>query len=215
MDILSYILGRKSAGGGSGGGGGIDIGDYIDIDTTGMNIVFEQKNIVMTGSDAINTGVKLFSAENIGRDFKIVLRDLQPVFADLGVNESSFISNKDPLSPWQGFVGRTEKPQILVTNNGNIKVLSGCHLDAMVIERKSGVFNVSVFAYALAAQTLTFTETPQTNKSETLWGVSANKNMDVVTDVDCLIGGERTEDYSGYCRFCKGTIGSCVIALGD
>lgn len=215
MDILSYILGRKSAGGGSGGGGGIDIGDYIDIDTTGMNIVFEQKNIVMTGSDAINTGVKLLSAENIGRDFKIVLRDLQPVFADLGVNESSFISNKDPLSPWQGFVGRTEKPQILVTNNGNIKVLSGCHLDAMVIERKSGVFNVSVFAYELAAQTLTFTETPQTNKSETWWGVSANKNMDVVTDVDCLIGGEWTEDYSGYRRFCKGTIGSCVIALGD
>ena len=215
MDILSYILGRKSAGGGSGGGGGIDIGDYIDIDTTGMNIVFEQKNIVMTGSDAINTGVKLFSAENIGRDFKIVLRDLQPVFANLGVNESSFISDKDPLSPWQGLVGRTENSPIIVNNNGNIKVLSGCHLEAMVIERKSGVFNVSVFACGLAAQTLTFTGTSQTNKSETWWGVSVNKNMDVVTDVDCLIGGEWTEDYSGYRRFCKGTIGSCVIALGD
>ena len=38
------------------------------------NLIFEAKNIILTGSNYIDTGFQAFSSENINRDFKITIR---------------------------------------------------------------------------------------------------------------------------------------------
>lgn len=83
------------------------------------NIAYEAWNLVFDGTNYIDTGIKLFSAENVNRDFEIILN----ISYD-GIATGTFMNAMLEKSPYPGMVART--PSNLTTLEimvGNVAIL--------------------------------------------------------------------------------------------
>ena len=114
--------------------------EMLGIDS-GNKIIYQASNLVFTGSNYIDTGVYLFSASNISRDFRITVLGLTPNnSAGSGSNLRAIIGSMLEIGPYPGFLVRAYNSAGAST--GVIDVMNGVSND-LVIERKNGVFTVS------------------------------------------------------------------------
>lgn len=190
--------------------GGIDISDYLDTDISGMDVVYQNSNIVLDGHSVIHTGIKLFSSENINKDFKIIITDL---YSDISlaprVDNNSIFCSKSAVSPYPGFTCRPRKDYAVVgSNNGNIVTVDKTLYPGLIVSRKNGV--ILADAIPLFPAHLSFAGT---KTSLDYLALSASGNLATVTDTPFVLGGELEEDNITGRRFCGGTIGSITIAI--
>lgn len=66
------------------------------------NLIFEARNIVLTGSNFVDTGFNAFSAENINKDFKITIRMSEMIWVN---GSATIIGNK-----YEGSIGGKSYP---------------------------------------------------------------------------------------------------------
>lgn len=187
-------------------GGGIDVGDYIDVDTTGMNIVYHATNLEFDGTNYIDTGVQLFSATNNSKDFKIVIYDL---YADLSLgtgsnSEKTIISSKREVSPYPGFAVRISTHPV---GSSSVTILDKTTYPAVVIERNNGVFSAS----ALSPFTLTNNGGNQNAIPYCMsnWDASSAQH-----DTHLTLGAALNSSNQPF-RYVGGSIGEITVALSD
>ena len=111
------------------------------LESSDKSVLYEAYNLVFTGSNYIDTGIKLFSEENIGRDFEL--------YADLvtgaGDTSSSVITCKKEGGATCGFVVRNDqKPASWA---GNVMLYTNA-ATTITIRRVSGVYTLEGRVYA-------------------------------------------------------------------
>lgn len=152
----------------------------------GRNIAYQGYNLVFDGTNYINTGVALFSADNIGKDFRLT--------ANLSCNRSLGSGNAEirciigcmrEVSPYPGFVVR--RPSNTNVGSGVIGLRYDNTNYDLVIQRVNGVISVT--------------------------GAWVNKVKTTITtkfDTPVTLGCEFDANNSPY-RYMGGTINSIVI----
>jgi len=115
-------------------------GDIL-VTATAVLPAYEASNLTFDGTNYINTGVSLFSSENINRDFRITVDGITPNTSQGTGNatERCIIGSMLETSPYPGFVVRAGianpgRGVISLTNNASSN---------LVIERISGVITVT------------------------------------------------------------------------
>ena len=189
---------------GYGGGGGIDIGDYIDIDTTGMTTVYEAFNGSYTGNNYTDTGVKLFSADNISKDFKIICLGayLNNSQGTDDKNSRTSIGGMLEVSPYPGIVLRPDPTQ--TTNSGAIRMPNQTAIPGFVIKRINGTISAEVlapFSRSTSGQTYALR-------------MGSMSNATTTHDTPITLGCELDGNGSPY-RYCGFTFDSIKIVIGS
>lgn len=116
-------------------------GDIVITATATAVPAYEASNLTFDGTNYINTGVSLFSSENINRDFRITVDGITPNTSQGtgGVAERCIIGSMSETSPYPGFVVRAG---ILNPGRGVISLTNNASSN-LVIERISGVITVT------------------------------------------------------------------------
>lgn len=103
------------------------------------NVAYEAYNLSFDGTDStvIDTGVYLFTAENINRDFEFIAEGI----VGTSINNSTIICAKHNGNAY-GFLVRTT-PSSATTYKGTIFVQSTPNIAKVIIRRENGVITVS------------------------------------------------------------------------
>lgn len=194
---LSEAVGTLVAGYGQ--GGGIDWDSYIDSDISGMTVVYEAENLEFTGSNYIDTGIKLFGTENYDYDFKIICHD----FMQTSVGDTTLLSTLEEKNPYPGFCTRT-LPNGGANYTGVICLVTGIEYSRFVIMRKNGIVTASIATILQAS--VTGASTPPTYLRSGNFIISVNE---VPLTLGCELNGSGNPF-----RYGKGTIGKIIVAVG-
>lgn len=199
---------------GTSSGSEIDPSEYIDMDISGMNVVYSGQNLEFTGASGsyIDTGVALFSEENINKDFKLIIRGLFSN-ADIGTDAKGVrcvLAAMYEVSPYPGFVLRSGANTF---NAGSMGIREKTEYIALVISRTNGV----ITAEGLVAEPMFFKITGNNNSQNRNYmflAVGSVANITTVHNTTLTLGCEKNAQGKPY-RYCHSRMESIVIALGD
>lgn len=186
--------------------------DYVDADLTGMTILYEGTDLVFDGTNAtaIDTGVALFSAENINKDFRIIFKNLY-IDNSKGVGntgERCLVGAMYEVSPYPGFVIRvstnTGAGVVGLVNKTTCPILTVSRIDGKMIFSAAGLLNGSVIAPTSNNQTV----------GGTLARVGNMSNCTTTHDTTVTLGCEKNAS-GGLYRYCSGSIEHIIIAMED
>lgn len=169
-------------------------------DLTGLTTLFSQENIQFDGTAAncINTGVYLMSSANIGKDFKIICKNIR--FLQGTQNTDVTLSLKYNVGPdYPGIMVNCAYGGTLSSNSTTIKVGTGAYFDRFIIGRTNGEYycHVSITAaYHISSISIPDFNAPLENSQPLILGGIRNSLNQIVS---C----------------CKSSIGSIVVAMAE
>lgn len=169
----------------------------LDLDVSGMNVIYEGHNLEFNGStDYVQVDYALFSEENINKDFKIILNNVyqdNTVGTGSNQNERCLMGAMYEVQPWPGLVLR-------VTSNaggGVIGIANQYTYPYVTIYRTDGVISVSGLHLG------------------TYWiKLGSTANCTTTHDTPITFGCELNSSGTPY-RFTKGAIGKAIIAVSE
>ena len=173
--------------------------------------MYEAEDLEFKNSSYLDTGVKVFSEENINKDFKIIFRDLY-IDQATSSTEATFFANKLEVSPYPGFVMR---PNGASTNNtGRITVQGKVNYPCVLVQRISGVISVgAVWEVDNPSAFLTNNSKAQNASNQVVYlGIGNQTPCSQTHDTTITLGCAKDAN-GNYFRFCSGSIGSFIVAM--
>ena len=205
----AYVNGVKVVGKNQ-GGGKVDPSDYLDLDITGYDIVYQAEDLEFKDSSYLDTGVMVFSEENINKDFKIIFRDMY-IDRVTSTSDNTFFSNKLEVSPYPGFAMRPNGASASAT--GRISVQGKVNYPCILIQRMSGVISVgAVWEVPVSSAMLTNNSKAQNAPNPVFFGIGNQTPCSRVHDTTITLGCAKDSN-GNYYRFCSGSIGSFIVAM--
>lgn len=200
---------------GTSSGGEIDPSEYIDMDISGMNVVYSGQNLEFTGASGsyIDTGVALFSEENISKNFKVMITGLysdQSKGTDTNTSRC-ILGSMYEVSPYPGFVVRSSGAN---AGGGVIALKNKAEYSALVISRKNGVISIQAVRVIIPSVATFSGKTSAQTKNEYILSLGPTTNYSTTHNTTLTLGCEKDAQGTPY-RFCSGRMKSIVIALGD
>lgn len=194
---------------GTSSGGSVNVSDYMDVSTTGMDVVYEATNLTFDGSNYVDTNVALFSEDNIGKDFKVILYGL---YADnnLGTDSKTqrcILGALYEVEPWPGILVRAS-PGV-----GCLAIAHGYKYAAMMIQRTNGVISADWLLNDVVYKRLSNTGSSQTANCA-VGALGDMRRCTTAHDTTLTLGCEKQADGTPF-RFCGGTIERVVIAMAS
>lgn len=183
--------------------------DYVDTDLTGLNVLYEGSNLVFDGTNYVDTGVSLFSTDNMDKDFRIVIRGITAdnTKGSGSSGERCLLGAMYEVSPYPGFIIRVSNS----AGAGVIGLTAKTYYPIIVITRTNGnlIFSAASFVSGVVTN-----PTGNTNVGATVVRVGNMNNCKTTHETTITLGCEKDKNGSPY-RYCGGSIESITIAMAD
>lgn len=181
--------------------------DFIDASYDNLTVLYENKDLVFTGNNYIDTDVALFSSENISKDFCIILEGLtvDNTKGSGSAGERCLLGAMYEVSPYPGFIIRA------TTNAGGgvVGIVNQTYVPLLVIRRINGQM---IFSTASITTGTVTAPTGNTNMGGAVVRVGNMNNCATAHNTTLTLGCEKDKNGTPY-RYCGGSIEKIIIAM--